>query len=147
MGVTFSTNHKILILLLNLVLVLLALLMNLVPPTVARGVSSTKAKSTVRKENKIQKLTRSMEEAQKGMVDMATELCELRGLPEAIRKQFEEQQAKGDGKYKEKPEPLMTMSQWKELLETNQKASSLYPYDQGRRGALCKPNQCMVNLP
>ena len=30
MGVKFSTNHKILILLLNLVLVLLALLMNLV---------------------------------------------------------------------------------------------------------------------
>ena len=33
-----------------------------------------------------------MEEYQKGMFDMATEPCELRGLPEAIQKQFEEQQ-------------------------------------------------------
>ena len=52
--------------------------------------SSAKAKSKARKENKIQKLTQSMEEAQKGMLDMATELRELRGLPEAIQKQFEE---------------------------------------------------------
>ena len=75
----------------------------------------------------IQKLTQSMEEAQKGMLDMATELRELRGLPDAIQKQFEEQQAKSDGKDKEKPEPLITMVQWKELLETNKKASSLPP--------------------
>ena len=32
-----------------------------------------------------------MEEAQKGMLKMATELCELRGLPKAIQKHFEEQ--------------------------------------------------------
>ena len=68
-----------------------------------------------------------MEEAQKGMLDMATELHELRGLPEAIQNQFEEQQAKSDGKDKEKAKPLMTMSQWKALLETNKKASSLPP--------------------
>ena len=40
------------------------------------------------KEKKIQKLTQSIEEAQKGMLVMATELRELRGLPEAIQKQF-----------------------------------------------------------
>ena len=68
-----------------------------------------------------------MQKAQKGMLDMATQLRELRGLPEAIQKQFEEQQAKSDGKDKEKAEPLMTMSQWKELLETNKKASTLPP--------------------
>ena len=69
-----------------------------------------------------------MEEAQKGMLDMATELRERRSLPDAITKQFDEQQAKSDGKEKEKAEPLLTMSQWKELLElTNKKASSLPP--------------------
>ena len=43
---------------------------------------------------------------------MAIELRELRSLPEAIQKQFEEQQKKADinGKDEEK-EPLMTMSQ------------------------------------
>ena len=48
---------------------------------------------------------------------------------EAIQTQFEEQQAQSDGdwKDKEKPEPLMTMSQWKELLETSEKAFSLPP--------------------
>ena len=39
-----------------------------------------------------------MEDAQKGMPEMATELCELRGLPMAIQKQFEEQQEKSEGK-------------------------------------------------
>ena len=71
----------------------------------------------VRKENKICKLTQSMEEVQKGMLDMATELREVKGLPEAIQNEFDEQQAKSDGKEKEKAEPLLTMSQWKELLE------------------------------
>ena len=47
-----------------------------------------------------------MEEAQKGMLDMATELCELRGLPEAIQKQFKEQQVNNEGADKWKPEPL-----------------------------------------
>ena len=70
-----------------------------------------------------------MEEAQNGMPDMATELRELRGLPEAIQKQFGKQEAiaRSDGKEKEKAEPLLTMSQWKELLDTNKKASSLPP--------------------
>ena len=58
---------------------------------------------------------------------MATELRELRGLPEAIQKQFEEQQTKATGTDDEMPEPLMTMSQWKALLESNKKASSLPP--------------------
>ena len=54
---------------------------------------SAKAKSKAKKENKIQKLTQSMDEAQKGMLEMATELRGLRGLPKAIQKQFEEQAA------------------------------------------------------
>ena len=54
------------------------------------------------------------------------------GLSKAIQKQFKEQQVKSDGKDnvlkdKEKPEPMMTMPKWKELLETNKKASSLPP--------------------
>ena len=59
-----------------------------------------------------------MEEAQKGMLDMATELRKLRGLPKAIQKHFEEQQLqeRSEGKDKGKPEPLLTKSQWKELL-------------------------------
>ena len=61
------------------------------------------------------------------MLDMATDLRELRGLPEAIQTQLEEQQAKRSGKDKDKPEPLMTMSQWKELLETDKTGSSLPP--------------------
>ena len=60
-----------------------------------------------------------MEESQKGMLEMATELRELRGLPKAIQKQFEEQQDRSEGQDKGKPEPLLTMSQWKELLESN----------------------------
>ena len=75
----------------------------------------------------MQKFTQSMEEAQKGMLDMDTELHELRGLPEAIQKQYKEQHAKPDGKDEEKAEPLLTMSQWNELLETNKKTSSLPP--------------------
>ena len=87
--------------------------------------SLAKAKSKGRKEIKIQKLTQSMEEAQKGMLDMVRGL----GLPEAIQKQFEEQQleAKSNGKDKGKAEPLLKMLQWKELLEANKKASSLPP--------------------
>ena len=50
-----------------------------------------------------------------------------RGLPKAIQKQFEEQQERSEGKEKEKPEPLPTMSQWKELLVSNKKATSLPP--------------------
>ena len=56
-----------------------------------------KANSKVRKVNKVQKLTQSMEEAPTGMLNMATKLHELRGLPEAIQKQFKEQQAKSEG--------------------------------------------------
>ena len=37
-----------------------------------------------------------MEDAQKGMLEMATELRELRGLPRAIQEQFEEQQEKSE---------------------------------------------------
>ena len=58
---------------------------------------------------------------------MATELGELKGLPEAIQKQFEEQQKKPTGKDDDVRKPLMTMSQWKALLESNKKASSLPP--------------------
>ena len=42
------------------------------------------------------------------MLVMATELRELRGLPKAIQKQFEEQQEKGEGKDKGKPKPLLS---------------------------------------
>ena len=42
-----------------------------------------------------------------------------------FQNQFDEQQAKRDGKEKEKAGPLLTMSQWKELLQSNKKASSL----------------------
>lgn len=58
-----------------------------------------------------------MEEDQKGMLEMATELRELRGLPKAVQKQFEEQQERSEGKDEGKPESLLTMSQWKKLLE------------------------------
>ena len=58
---------------------------------------------------------------------MATELRELRGLPEAIQKQFSAQQKRTTGKDDDVPEPLMTMSQWKAILESNKKASSLPP--------------------
>ena len=70
-----------------------------------------------------------MEGSQKGMFNMATELKlrELRRLPEAIQKQFKERQAKSDGNDKEQAEPLLTMLQCQELLETNKKASSLPP--------------------
>ena len=85
------------------------------------------AKSNARKENKIQKLSQSAEEAQKGMLGMANELRKLRGLPEVIQKQFEEQQKTTTGNDNNVPEPLMTMSQWKALLESNKKASSLSP--------------------
>ena len=44
------------------------------------------------------------------MLDMATELRELRGLPEAIQKQFEEQQKNAKSKDDDVPEPLMAMS-------------------------------------
>ena len=60
-------------------------------------------------------------------IDMATELRELRGLPKATQKQCEEPQEKGEEKDREKPEPLLTMLQWKELLESNKKAASLPP--------------------
>ena len=53
---------------------------------------TAKAKSKARKSNKMPELTQSAEEAQKGMLVMETELRELRGLPEAIQKQFEEHQ-------------------------------------------------------
>ena len=72
---------------------------------------TTKAESKARKENKIPKLTQSAGEAQKGMLDMATELRELRGLPEAIQKQSEEQQKQTTGNDDDVPEPLLTMSQ------------------------------------
>ena len=56
--------------------------------------STAKAKSKAEKENKIQKPTQSVE---KGMLNMATELRELRGLPEATQKQLEEQQKPAAG--------------------------------------------------
>ena len=62
----------------------------------------------------------------------AAELRELRGLPKAIQKQFEEQQEKHERKDKRKPEPLLTMPQWKELLESNKKAAPHYHRLQSR---------------
>ena len=52
----------------------------------------------------MQKLTQSVEEAQKGMLDMATELRELRGLPELIKMQFNEPQEEHDGNWERKRE-------------------------------------------
>ena len=66
---------------------------------------TAEAKSKTRKENKRQKLPQSDEEAQNLMLDMATELRELRGLPEAIQKQLEEQQKAAAGKDEEKDAP------------------------------------------
>ena len=65
----------------------------------------------------------------KGIPQMATELRELRGrrLPEAIQIQCEEHQKKATRKANGKEEPLMTMPQWKVLLESNKNASSLPP--------------------
>ena len=58
----------------------------------------------------MQTLKQSMEEAQKGMLDVATELREVRGMPEWIQKQLNGQQEKHNGKDKEKAKPLRTMS-------------------------------------
>ena len=73
---------------------------------------------------------------------MAIELRELRGLPEAIQKQFEEQQKKTTGKDDNVPEPPMTMtlSQWKALLESINNASSLppTPVEAGRFTTACE---------
>jgi hypothetical protein len=60
------------------------------------------------------------------MIEMATELRELRGLPAAIQKTFDEQISNAKGT-DPAPEPLLTMSQWKELQETNKKERSLPP--------------------
>ena len=75
----------------------------------------------------IHKLTQSAGEAKKGMLDMATKLRELRGLPEVTQRQLKEQQTKATGKDGEAPEPLMTRSHWEALLDSNKTASSLPP--------------------
>ena len=84
------------------------------------------AKSKSQKKSKVQKLAIGLEAAQKGMIEMATELRELRGLPAAIQKTFDAQISNAKGT-DPAPEPLLTMSQWKELQETNKKERSLPP--------------------
>ena len=82
------------------------------------------AKSKSQKKSKVQKLAIGLEAAQKGMIEMATELRELGGLPAAIQKTFDAQISNAKGA-DPAPEPLLTMSQWKELQETNKKERSL----------------------
>ena len=71
---------------------------------------TTKAKRKTRKEIKIQTFTQSVKEGQKGMLDMATKLRELRGLypRRCTQKQFEEHQKKATGKDDNMPEPWCT---------------------------------------
>ena len=87
---------------------------------------SGSAKSKSQKKSKVQKLASGLKDAQRGMIEMATELRELRGLPAAIQNTFDAQlsNARGAGPA---PEPLLTLSQWKELQETNKKERSLPP--------------------
>ena len=79
-----------------------------------------------RKKSKVQQLASGLEDAQRSMIEMATELRELRGLPAAIRNPFDEQLSNARGT-EPAPEPLLTMPQWKELQETNKKKQSLPP--------------------
>ena len=89
---------------------------------------TTKAKSKAKKDNPIQTLTQSVKEDQAKMLDMATEPeWRVQRPPEAIQKQFEEQQNQTSGNDKDMPEPLLEVTQWKALLESNKKASSLSP--------------------
>ena len=73
---------------------------------------------------KVQKFTDGVEESNKTMVEMAAELRELRGIPAAIQKTFDNQCSEAKGS-EPAPEPLLTLSQWKALQETNKKERSL----------------------
>ena len=84
---------------------------------------SAAAKSKSRKEKKVQKLTNGLEEPNKAMIEMAAELRELRGIPAAIQKTFDNQCSEAKGS-EPAPEPLLTLSQWKALQETNKKERS-----------------------
>ena len=55
---------------------------------------SASNKSKSQKKSKVQKLASGLKEAQKGMIEMATELWELCGLPAAIKKTFDVQLSK-----------------------------------------------------
>ena len=55
---------------------------------------------------------------------MAAELRELRGIPAAIQKTFDNQRSKAKGS-EPAPESLLALSQWKALQETNKKERSL----------------------
>ena len=59
------------------------------------------------------------------MIEMAAELRELRGIPAAIQKTFDEQQRSEAKGSEPAPEPLLTLSQWKALQETNKRERSL----------------------
>ena len=65
------------------------------------------------------------------MIEMAAELRELRGIPAAIQKTFDDQHNKllySEPKGSEPaPETLLTLSQWKALQETNKKERYLPP--------------------
>ena len=91
------------------------------------------AKSKSQKKSKVQKLASGLEEAQKGMIEMATELRELCGLPAAIQKPFGEQFSNARVA-DPAPEPLLSLSQWKESQETNKKERSLPPTPVKTRG-------------
>ena len=60
------------------------------------------------------------------MIEMATKLRELCGLPAVIKKSFDQQLSEAKGA-NPAPEPLLTLSQWKALQETNKKEQSLPP--------------------
>ena len=59
------------------------------------------------------------------MIEMAAELRELRGIPAAIQKSFGEQQRSEAKGSEPEREPLLTLSQWKALQETNKRERSL----------------------
>ena len=86
--------------------------------------TSVSAKSKSRKESKVQTLAcdlaSDLGETQKGMIEMATELRELRGFSAPIQKTFDQQLSEAKGA-NPAPKPLLALSQWKERQETNTK--------------------------
>ena len=87
---------------------------------------SASAKGKSKKKSKVRKLASGLAEVQRGMVEMATELRELRGLPAAIPITFDAQLSDTRGS-DPAPEPLLALPQGKEWQETNKKERSLPP--------------------
>ena len=81
------------------------------------------------------------------MIEMATKLWELRGLPAAIKKTFDQQLSEARGA-NPAPEPLLqlSLSQWRELQETNKKERPLplTPVKPGLFTVACEQEQTVT---